>query len=59
MEKKEYLKPNAEYIVFYSEEEITAVMPSVDSFASEDPELDLGLSGGSGPEVDDLPEGWD
>ena len=35
------------------------MMPSVDSFASEDPEIDLGLSGGSGPEVDDLPEGWD
>ena len=30
--KKEYLKPEAEYIVFYTEEEIADIMPPVDSY---------------------------
>ena len=33
MEKKIYEKPTVECVVFYSEEEITSVQPSVDYYA--------------------------
>lgn len=33
--KKHYLKPDAEYIAFYSDEEITSVQP-LDKFANND-----------------------
>lgn len=45
MQEKNYIKPKAEHIAFYSEEEITAVAPPVQSFVNSDPEG--GVVGGS------------
>ena len=61
--KKIYLKPDAEYISFYSDEEITSVQP-LDKYAngSGDGDMDPDLSGAG--EVKPLPGGggygdWD
>lgn len=48
--KKIYLKPNAEYIAFYSDEDIAAVLP-----LDENIDVEVGGSMGTGP----IPPGWD
>lgn len=45
MLKKNYEKPNAEYIAFYSEQEIAAELP-LELYANED--INAGISGGMG-----------
>lgn len=57
MIRKVYLKPEAEYITFYSDEELNASMPigGIDQYADEDDsDIDAGVSGGNtvGPEID-------
>ena len=48
MIRKVYLKPEAEYIAFYSDEELNASMPvgGIDQYANEEFEGDGGMSGG-------------
>ena len=52
--KKNYLKPDAEFIAFYSDEDIAAVLP-LENYANEG---SGGVLGGS-VESGDAPEGWD
>ena len=47
MLKKNYEKPMAEYISFYTEEELTADMP-LERYANEDSEGNAGISGDLG-----------
>ena len=50
MEKKIYVKPEAERVAFYTDEDITAVAPPVSFFANEDDDTtgDLTTSGSVG-----------
>ena len=50
MQEKIYIKPKAEHIAFYSEEEITAVAEPVDKYAYADDGIigEGGISGGMG-----------
>ena len=48
MAKKLYIKPDAEYVAFYSDEELNASLPigGIDTYANENGDIDAGLSGG-------------
>lgn len=51
MKEKNYVKPKAEHIAFYSKEEIAAVMP-LDQYANADMDGNPGVGGsqiGTGP----------
>ena len=61
MTRKVYLKPEAEYVVFYSDEELNASMPigGIDTYANENGDIDAGLSGGNSVGGDVDPDwGW-
>lgn len=56
MEKKIYIKPEAKYVVFYSEEEITARL-KLPQYANDDGGFDIPTLSGSLGEGDDF--GWE
>lgn len=56
MAKKKYLKPIAEHIVFYTEEDITAKLP-IDNWAQYESDANGGNAGMSVPSVGEGTEG--
>ena len=59
MQEKNYIKPKAEHIAFYSEEEITAVALPVQYYANSDDGMggDFGGISSSGPVLGEEDEG--
>ena len=57
MEKQIYIKPEAKYVVFYSEEEITATL-DVQTYANGEPGGTVGGGMSGGFELEDPEDGW-
>ena len=57
MEKRNYIKPDAKYVLFYSDEDLLAL--DIKDYANDDPSVDMGEEPSMNEEIVDTPEGWD